>query len=82
MQKRRSGSRRLLVSLPLISLLFLSGCVTDGNCKFLPLREYDDGFKRAFAIEVGVIPAESATIQFVADSIQLRDAVRACKGND
>lgn len=81
MQKQRSGLRNLL-ALPLaLSLTFLSACAADtGDCKFLPLREYNDGFKERFVEELTYTPAESATIEFVADSIQLRDAVRACKG--
>lgn len=61
--------------------MFLSGCGHDtGNCSFIPVIEYDAAFTSQFATELHVVEDDSATIQFVADSIQLRDAVKACKG--
>jgi hypothetical protein len=81
MQRPRSVSLNRLAFPLVLSLTFLSACGHDtGNCRFLPLREYGEGFKETLANELSYAPAESATIVFVADSIQLRDAVRACKG--
>jgi len=81
MKGQRSGLRgRYLVPLAL-SLTFLSGCQTpSGNCKAIPVTEYDFAFVSAFAGEVASIPADAVTVRFIADSIALRDAVRACKG--
>lgn len=61
-------------------LILMSGCATpQGNCKVIPLREYDQSFKINLANEMLVAPEK--TKEFVKDSIALRDAVRACKGD-
>lgn len=57
----------------------LSGCATlSGNCSSLPLVEYPPQFKELLAGEI--LTAGNATKRFVRESINLRDAVRACKG--
>lgn len=73
-------SRSLKVLLPVTSLLFSAGCATvNGDCSAIPMAEYDEAFKAHFVYEVEQnIPETSATMRFIADSIALRDAVRAC----
>ena len=83
MQRPQSVLHKVSLSLQALSLLCLSGCATPiGNCKLLPLKEYDDAFKAALAVELSVVPAESATFEFIVDAIRLRDATRACQGEE
>ena len=81
MRKLRNGLLTRL-ALPLaLSLTFLSGCATpSGNCSAIPVTEYGDGFKISLALELAPLPEGSATVRFIGDSIALRDAVKACKG--
>jgi hypothetical protein len=58
----------------------ISACSTPiGNCSALTLVEYDNAFKTKLDAEV--FASGPTTRRFVRDSIQLRDAVRACKGH-
>lgn len=81
MQRQLNASPRLLQTLLATSLLLLSGCGhAIGNCDFIPLKEYDDGFRERLADEIASSEDEPATVEFIVDAIRLRDAVRACKG--
>lgn len=80
MSKRESVSRRLGLTLQILSLTFLSGCQTPtGSCDPIPLKEYDEFFKAALAFEVQQMNELSPAFMFIRDGIGLRDAVRACK---
>jgi hypothetical protein len=70
----------MLWPLPLMmTLSLLSGCVTtSGPCSAIPLIEYDNAFKDKLASEI--FSAGPTVRRFTRESIQLRDAVRACKG--
>lgn len=69
--------------LPALSLTLLAACNSvAGSCDAIPMAEYDEAFKAHFVYEVEQnIPETSATMRFIADSIALRDAVVACKGD-
>lgn len=78
--KPQSASRRLTVSLQLASLMFLTGCGTQGgSCELIALKQYDEFFKAGLAYEVSQMNEASPTFIFIRDGIQLRDQVRACK---
>lgn len=68
----------------LTSVALLAGCSTSpraSSCQLIALKEYPDAFKASLARELSQLEDDSATIQFTADSIRLRDSVRACKGD-
>jgi len=74
-----SGSR--LRAMPLLLMLtpLLGGCWTTASpCRLLPLVEYP---KERAAVIVRQIQAAPAELQrFALDAVELRDAVRACRG--
>lgn len=79
LSRTQSGSR-LRGMLPLLTLApLLSACWTTGSpCRLLPLVEYD---RERSAVIVRQIQASPPELQrFALDAVELRDAVRACRG--
>lgn len=81
MAKRQHASRRPWGIAPTLALIFLSACGTKpGTCDVLPLREYPQAFRDGLASELAGFPDGAPIVQFVGDSLELRAAVRGCKG--
>ncbi len=66
-------------TLPLIGLVWLTGCATAGGCELLPLKAYTPAFNERLVGEVQAASADAVWPQAVIDYVALRDAVRACK---
>lgn len=85
MRKRHGGSQRRGARALAILPLLLTGCAGAGAssnvCLLLPLREYDPAFTKRFLGELEAAPPGAAWPVFASDSVALRDAVRACRGN-
>ena len=64
-------------------LPMLAGCahVPSGSCSLIQIREYNEEFTAKFRLELNNVADGSAVGQFIVDSVALRDAVRACRGN-
>ena len=69
----------------MIATVALSACASSvriaGSCETLPLREYQHDFVVAFSDQWALLPVGSELDTFLIDSMDLRDAVRACKGD-
>ena len=76
-----SVSRKLLL-LPLrLAPVSMSGCSRTGQCSQIPLVEYSQQEQAKLRAEMKPMPADAFTPGFVTQSIELRDAVRACQGS-
>lgn len=67
--------------LPVLSMMLLSGCGAGSHsdsCKLLPLVEYGPE-RTARIVEQAKVAGEDLQ-RFFVDAVQLRDAVRACRG--
>jgi hypothetical protein len=60
----------------------LRGCATAGDCNLIPLKEYDAAYTEEITRELERAAPDAAWPMFAADSVALRDAVRACKGKE
>lgn len=80
--QRQAKQFQKQLAMPLVGMmLLLTGCATpSGDCSFLPLREYDNAFQEKLANELEKAGDKTAFFLFVEGEIELRDAVRACKG--
>lgn len=79
--KRQNGSMRLTSTLLLASLILLTDCASRvGSCRLLAVRDYDPEFTARFVEEFEKVPEGSPLSIFTIDAVDLRDAVRACKG--
>jgi len=69
--------KRLICAL---TVSFLAGCQTVPVAVCPPLKEYPESFSQRLANEMEAMPADSATVEAIADYIATRDAIRACRG--
>lgn len=76
----RQNGYVMLTALVLVTS-WLSGCATAGSCSLLLLREYNAPFTAKLLGELEAAPTGAAWPVFAADSVALRDAVRACRGD-
>ncbi len=63
-----------------IPLLWLTGCVTAGDCNALALARYDRALEQRLADELDAAPPAALWPRIVTDYAGLRDQVRACQG--
>ncbi len=69
-------------SAALLALLMpsLAGCVTAGGCSGIPLAQHPREQERDLAAELEMAPPGAVWPGIVTSYVELRDAVRACKG--
>lgn len=82
MQKSKPQNAWLLCSILPMTMLLTTGCATpSGGCDLLPLKSYTPEFNMRLADERAAAPRGAAWRQAVVDYADLRDLVRACKGD-
>ncbi len=76
-----AGCLRLPAVAPLIAVLWLSGCATDGsNADMLcpPVVSYSAADQARTAAEVATLPEGAVVVRMLSDYAVLRDQARAC----
>ncbi len=63
-----------------LALLVISGCMTAPVAVCPALKERTPEFNQRLLAELEPLPADSATIDAIAELMSLRDQVRACRG--
>lgn len=73
-------SLRLMLLVAAMSCL-MSCALVSGNCKYLMVKPYDQVFTLKLVKEIGATPLDSATRTYLVDQTNLRDQIRACRGD-
>lgn len=80
MREPQSGWWRQLRKLLVLPMMSLSFCGTvSGSCDSLILRQYDQAYRNRLADEL--LKAGTTLQAFTVDAVELREQVRACRGN-